>query len=122
MESREENMKSGIGRSMVAAVGAFVALALASTAQAEMAALPGGHGAYAFRCANNEQIRIIFNQERHTVVVGRIRRPDVTLQQADAQTGFRFRRDDAYELAGDMQQMHWRVGSGEPVVCYRGEH
>lgn len=115
-------MKNGVHRGWLAAAGALMAVALTATAQAEMAALPTSHGAYAFRCANNEQLRVIFNASRHTAVVGRIRRPNVTLQQADAAGGYRFTRADTYELTGDMQQMHWRVGSAAPVVCYRGEH
>ena len=101
------------------AAGALLALVLAMPVQAADA--PSGHGIYALRCSDNEQLRIIFSAEERRAVVERIRRPNVTLQQADASEGYRFTRGDRYELSGDLQQIRWRVGSAEPLVCHRGE-
>lgn len=105
------------------AAGALLALAMAALtpAQADDAVVPNGHGIYAFRCSDNEQLRIMFNADRRRAVVERIRRPDVTLEQADAQSGYRFTRGDRYELAGNLQEIRWRAGTAEPLICHRGE-
>lgn len=105
-----------------AALAVLSTVALSAPAGADNSAVPNQRGAvYAFRCTDNEQLRIIFNAERHRAVVGRIRRPDVTLEQADASAGYRFIRGDAYELTGNLQEVRWRVGTHEPIVCHRGE-
>ncbi len=101
------------------AAGALVVCLLAMPAQAGES--PSGRHIYAFRCSDNEQLRIMFNSEQRRAVVERIRRPNVTLQQADSNEGYRFTRGDDYELSGDLQQIRWRVGSAEPLVCNRGE-
>jgi hypothetical protein len=103
--------------------GALLALAMTAVtpAQADVGTVPNGHGIYTFRCSDNEQLRIMFNGERRRAVVDRIRRSDVVLEQADAQSGFRFTRGDRYELSGDLEQIRWRVGNAEPLVCHRGE-
>ncbi|MFT3729126.1 MAG: hypothetical protein QM759_14990 [Terricaulis sp.] len=101
--------------------GALTILAVSMPGAAEQSAVPSGHSVYAFRCSDNEQLRVIFNADQHKAFVARIRRPNVTLDQADATEGYRFTRGDHYELTGNLEEIHWRVGSAEPVVCHRGE-
>lgn len=91
--------------------------------QASGAFPPEGRRAYSFYCSNNQTLRIIFDSERQTATVTRIRAPDVRLRRApSAPTEFRY-TDGSYELSGTLASVQWRAGSGEPITCndHRGQ-
>lgn len=110
--------KKAAGVSAIVLVSSLLA---AAPVHADESAVPTGRGAYVFRCSDNEQLRILFNANDHRAVVRRIRRATITLQQVDASDGFRFTRGDNYELVGNTEQISWRAGGAQPIVCHRGE-
>jgi len=70
-----------------------------------------------YQCANGQVLRVLFDADHRTATVVRFGQPDVRLQSADAQTGFRYVRGTTAELIGDSTNVFWRVGNGEPVSC-----
>lgn len=71
-----------------------------------------------YRCSNSTALRVIFNEDRATVVP--FGRPSINLQRAEASgSDFRFTRRTSHELRGNDREVQWRAGAAE-WTCRRG--
>ena len=70
-----------------------------------------------FTCpAANTTLRVIFDSSDDTVIVTRIRQPDIRLDRAEPEgdDAFRYvRSNNRHELSGDFEHVRWRVGRAE---------
>lgn len=97
-------------RALIAALGAVLLVAAgAASAQSAERSRPTY---YTFTCqGSNTMLRVIFNEERNTATVHRIRRPSIRLTRAEGEgENFRYVRGDDYELSGNLSQVQFRVG------------
>lgn len=99
---------------MRALLGAFAAAALFAALAAPATAAEHTRTVHTFTCpGSGNTLRIIFDSSSETAIVTRMRQPDVRLRRA-ASSGDDFhytRGNNANELTGNLQQVHWRVGN-----------
>lgn len=95
----------------------------APLSQARPSVRQTGHslvGTITFRCRNQTVMRITFDPGDRTATVRQFGRPPISVRQTPASLGFRYAREGSYELTGTSNEVRWRVGSGQSLICDRG--